>query len=160
MKRVKSIFPAMMLCMSVICSMAFVSCDSKEDEPAVPAAKSVAGEYTNSMTVTVMGSESVFENVTYTIVATSDSKVDVQISAFGNPPMRVPAFTVKDVVVSGTDGNYTLAETQFSGTTEAGKAYSGTLAGTVADNTLTANMSLQYGAMPMPMICSFTATKK
>lgn len=160
MKQVKSFFSAMLLCLSLICSVSFVSCDSKKDEPAVPAAKSAAGEYNNNMTVTVMGSESVFENVTYTLVATSDNKVDVQISAFGNPPMQVPAFTIKDVEVSGTNGKYTLAETKFSGTTDAGKAYSGTLAGTVADNTLTANMSLQYGAMPMPMICSFTATKK
>ena len=94
------------------------------------------------------------------VKATDDATVSVTLSSFGNPPMRVPEISITGVKVSGTDVTYTLAPTQFSGTTSDGKAYSGTLQGNFAANTITVKFNLQYGAMPMPMICSFTASKK
>lgn len=160
MKAIKTMFAMMMAVMSL--TMTVTACSSDDDEPqAAPgAAKSIEGVYTSDMTCTVMGQESTFENITFTLKATGDDALDINISAYGNPPMAVPAMDIKDVKVSGTDGSYTIAPTQFSGTTDAGKAYSGTLQGTFANNTLTISFQLQYGAMPMPMINTFKATKK
>lgn len=157
MKRVKAIFATMVLCMGMVAT--FTSCSDNDDEPATPAAKSVESVYTGPMTCNVMGSESVFENQTLTVTATDDTTVNVTISTFGNPPMQVPQLTITGVKVSGTDGKYSLARTEFSGSTDAGRAYSGTLEGSFADGAIKLDFSLQYGAMPMPMICSFTAPK-
>lgn len=135
------------------------SCGSDDDEPAVPAAKSVAGTYQGDMTCSVMGQESTFEDMTFTLTATGDATCDIEISTFGNPPMQVPAITIKDVKVSGTEGNYTLATTSFEGDLENGKKYSGTIEGTSLDGIIALKFTLNYGAMPMPMVCSFTAPK-
>lgn len=158
MKRLKTVFATMVLLLSV--SALAISCsDSNEDEPETPAAKSVEGTYSGDMTCSVMGDESTFEDMTFTLTAVDDATVDIAISSFGNPPMQVPGFTVSGVKVAGTDGKYALAPTEFSGETETGRAFSGTAQGSFDDNTLTVKFSLQYGAMPMPMICSFTAPK-
>lgn len=135
------------------------SCGSDDDEPAVPAAQSVAGTYHGDMTCSVMGQESTFEDMTFTLIATDDATVDIEISTFGNPPMQVPAITIKDVKVSGADGSYTLATTSFEGDLENGKKYSGTIEGTNVSGVMTLRFNLNYGAMPMPMICTFTAPK-
>lgn len=159
MKKVNRFFSMMMLCMGLIASL--VSCsDNDDDTPAVPAAESVAGTYSGNMTCSVMGSESVFEAMEFTLKATDDASVEVVIPSFGNPPMQLPQITIPGIAVSGTEGKYTLATKEFSGTTGDGKAYSGTIQGNVTDNTLMLQFNLQYGAMPMPMICSFTAPKK
>ncbi len=158
MKAIKTMFAMMMAVMSL--TMTVTACSDDEPQAAPGAAKSIEGVYTSDMTCTVMGQESTFENITFTLKATSDATLDINISAYGNPPMAVPAMDIKDVKVSGTDGSYIIAPTQFSGTTDAGKAYSGTLQGTFANNTLTISFQLQYGAMPMPMINTFKATKK
>lgn len=71
----------------------------------------------------------------------------------------MPGIVVSNVKVNGSDGNYTLDSTEFSGDLPNGKTYSGTLQGSFAANTLSVQFNLQYGAMPMPMICSFSAPK-
>lgn len=147
--------------MAIIFGMfALSSCSSDDDEPAVPAAQSVAGTYHGDMTCSVMGLELTFEDMTFTLTATGDATCDIEISTFGNPPIQVPAITIKDVKVSGTEGNYTLATTSFEGDLENGKKYSGTIEGSSVNGTLTLKFNLQYGTMPMPMICTFTAQKK
>lgn len=159
MKRTKRFLVSMMMCMAMVGVTTSCS-DNEENAPAMPAARSVEGNYHGDMTCTVMGDESVFENRTFTVTATDDATVVVTISSFGNPPMQVPEIVVEGVKVTGENDRYTLASTEFSGTTDAGKAYSGTLQGSVADNQLTAMFNLQYGAMPMPMICTFSAHSK
>lgn len=136
------------------------SCSDDNDEPSAPAAKSVEGTYFGDMSCTVMGSEDIFEDMTFVVKATDDSTVEVTTPVFGNPPMQMPSVVVPDVKVSGTDGNYTLAPTTYEGTTESGKKYSVVLQGSFSGGQLTINFNLQYGAMPMPMICSFTAPKQ
>lgn len=138
---------------------AMTSCSSDDDEQMPGAAKVVAGEYTSDLTCSVNDAESKFENVTVTIVEKSESTVDIKIGSYGNPPMQVPAFTVENVKVTGEDGNYTIANTNFEGTTENGKKYSGVLTGSYAGNKLSIKFNLQYGAMPMPMINTFESVK-
>lgn len=162
MKKIKAIFASMAMAITVLATCAmFTSCsDDDKDEPETPAATAITGSYTGDMTCSVMGSESTFEDLTITIASTDDATVSITLASFGEPPMQVPEITITGVKVAGTDGTYSIAESQFSGTTSSGRAYSGTTKGSVVDNNLTLNLQLQYGAMPMPMICTFTAPKK
>lgn len=137
------------------------SCSEKNDEPEeTPAAKSVAGTYKGDMTCSVMGQESTFGDMTFEVNATDDSTVSIKVSEFGEALMKVPSITINNVKVSGTEGTYSLATTSFSGETDNGKTYSGTLDGSYAADEITIRFNLQYGAMPMPMICTFTAPKQ
>lgn len=157
MKKFKSILMAMM---ALIALVGFTSC-SNDDEPSqTPAAKSVAGIYKGDMTCSVMGQESTFEGMTFTVTAVDDATISVAISSFGEPPMQVPAITIDGVKVSGSDGTYALASTDFGGDLANGKTYSGTLEGGYTSDKITIRFNLNYGAMPMPMICSFTAPKQ
>lgn len=158
MKTIKTMFAAMLAFLAVT---TLASCGDDNDDPdPTPAAKSVAGVYEGDMTCSVMGQESVFENMTFTVTATDDATVSIKISEFGEAPMKVPEITVTDVKVSGSEGTYALASTDFSGEMSNGKTYSGKLDGGYASDELTVRFNLQYGSMPMPMICTFTAPKK
>jgi hypothetical protein len=138
----------------------FSSCGTDDnDDVATPAARDIDGTYTADISCSVMGEASDFENMTFTVTATGDATVDITIPTFGEMPMQVPEFTVTGVKVSGADGTYTLDTTTFSGTLPNGKSYSGTLQGSYKDSRLSVQFNLQYGAMPMPMICSWTAPK-
>lgn len=158
MKNLKAIFAMLALSLGLVTTLS--SCSSDDKEKTTPAAKSVEGTYNGNMTCSVMGQESDFEDMTFTIASTDDATVNVNISTFGNPPMQVPEIHITGVKVSGTDGKYVLAPTEFSGKTSEGKAYSGTLQGSYDNGTITIQFNLQYGAMPMPMICKFSASKK
>lgn len=139
--------------------VSFTSCGSDDDDKATPGARDIAGTYTADMTCSVMGQASDFEALTFTVTATSDATVDITIPSFGEMPMQVPEFTVTGVKVNGADGTYTLDTTTFAGTLENGKSYSGTLQGDYKNGSLSVQFNLQYGAMPMPMICSWTAAR-
>lgn len=147
--------------MALIALISFSSCSDKNDSPqAAPAAKSVAGTYKGDMTCSVMGQESTFENMNVAVTAVDDATVNVQISEFGEAPMKVPSIMIEGVKVAGSDGTYSLATTTFNGEMENGKTYSGTLDGNYKSDVITVRFNLQYGSMPMPMICSFTAPKQ
>lgn len=138
-----------------------LSCsDNNDDKPATPAAKEITGTYKGDMTSSVMGSESVFEDMTVTVAAPDAATATLTISSFGNPPMQIPGITISGVKVSGEDGVYTLTTTAFSGQADSGTTYSGTAKGSYADGTIDIQFSLQYGAMPMPLICSFAGKKE
>ena len=107
-----------------------------------------------------MGSASTFENLTFSIEATDDATVAVTLPAFGEAPMAMPSLAITGVKVTEANGVVTLATTEVSGQIESGKNYTCTLSGSVTDKVLNIKFNLQYGAMPMPMICSSTATKK
>lgn len=150
---------AMVMAVVNLCLVS-TSCSNDKDEPVIPAAKSIAGSYKGNVKCVVGKSESTFENIAFSLAAPNDATVDITIGAFGNPPMAVPEFTVKGVKVTGADGTYALSPTEFNGTTDAGKKYSGTLKGAFAQGKLTVEFSLNYGAMPMALICTFTGTKQ
>lgn len=162
MKKIKTTLASAAMAVTVLatCAMLTSCSDDDKNEPATPAATAITGSYTGDMTCSVMGSESIFEDLTVTIAATDDATVSITLGSFGEPPMQVPEITITGVKVTGTDGTYAIAESQFSGTTSSGRAYSGTTKGSVVDSNLTLNLQLQYGAMPMPMICTFKAPKK
>ena len=76
--------------------------------------------------------------------------------------MGLPALEIPAVKVSGSNGAYAFSQESYAGTITvngAEKNYTVTLQGTLRDNTLTVNYSVQYGKMPMPMIAKFVCTK-
>lgn len=157
MKTIKTIFAAIV---AVASMLSLTSCGSDDnDAPKTPAAKSIAGTYSGDLSCSVMGQVSDYEDLTFTVTATSDSKVSIQLPAFGEAPMDLPSITAEDLEVTETDDTYTITQKEIKGTTSNGKEYTLIIAGSCRNSTLTLNYNLQYGKMPMPLICSVTAPK-
>ena len=157
-------FKTMMVMMLALVSMcvAFSSCSSDDDPVAVAAAKEIADTYTGSLDMTVMGEASTYDNLTMKIEAVDDATVKVTLPACGEGMMALPALEIPAVKVSGSNGAYAFSQESYAGTITvngAEKNYTVTLQGTLRDNTLTVNYSVQYGKMPMPMIAKFVCTK-
>ena len=155
MKKFKTMM-AMMLALVSMC-VAFSSCSSDDDDT-VAAAKEIAGTYTSSLDMTVMGQASTYDNLTMKIEAVDDAT----LPACGEGMMALPALEVPAVKVSGSNGAYAFAQENYAGTITvngAEKKYTVTLQGTLKNKTLTVNYSVQYGKMPQPMIGKFVCTK-
>ena len=159
MKKFKFSFAAMMVAMLTMC-VAFTSCSNDDDT--VAAAKEIAGSYTSTLEMTVMGQASTYDNLTMKIEAVDDATAKVTLPACGEGMMSLPALEVPAVKVSGSNGAYAFSQKSYAGTVTvdgAEKKYTVTLEGTLKDNTLTVNYSVQYGNMPMPMIAKFICKK-
>ena len=159
MKKFKTMM-AMMLALVSMC-VAFSSFSSDDDDT-VAAAKEIAGTYTSSLNMTVMGQASTYENLTMKIEAVDDATVKVTLPACGEGMMALPALEVPAVKVSGSNGAYAFSQESYAGTVTvngAEKKYTVTLQGTFKDNTLTVKYSLQYGKMPQAMIGKFVCKK-
>ena len=158
MKKVKNLFFMLMAVMAVVM---LSSCGGDDDNVDVlpGAAKIVAGNYVATMNCEVMKQLLTYENVSVSIVAKDDATVDIKVSSFGEGGRKLDPVDIKDVKVTGEDGNYAITSKEFSGTTENGKAYSGVVTGTYVAGKLSLVYSLQYGSMPMPMQNTFEAQK-
>lgn len=156
MRIIKSFFVSLFLGLGIVSVLS--SCSSKDEEPTIPGAESIAGTYKGNMTCSVMGEESVFENMVFIIDALDNTTVNIEIPSFGNPPMQVSGFVIPGVKVTGENGSYTLTSTEFAQESN-GKKVSGNIQGSSVNDVISLNFSLNYGAMPMPMICSFSAPK-
>jgi hypothetical protein len=158
MRKVKNLFFMLMAVMAVVMVS---SCGGDEDNVDVlpGAAKIVAGNYVATMNCEVMKQLLTYENVSVSIVAKDDATVDIKASSFGEGGRNLDPVDIKDVKVTGEDGNYAITSKDFSGTTENGKAYSGVVTGTYVAGKLSLVYSLQYGSMPMPMQNTFEAQK-
>ena len=158
MRKVKNLLVLMMAVMAVVM---LSSCGGDDDNVDVlpGAAKIVAGNYVATMNCEVMKQLLTYENVSVSIVAKDDATVDIKVSSFGEGGRKLDPVDIKDVTVTGEDGNYAFTSKEFSGTTENGKAYSGVVTGTYVAGKLSLVYSLQYGSMPMPMQNTFEAQK-
>lgn len=147
--------------MAVMAVVMVSSCGGDEDNVDVlpGAAKIVAGNYVATMNCEVMKQMFTYENVSVSIVAKDDATVDIKVSSFGEGGRALDPVDIKDVKVTGENGNYAITSKEFSGTTENGKAYSGVVTGTYVAGKLSLVYSLQYGSMPMPMQNTFEAQK-
>ena len=90
MKKFKFSFAAMMVAMLTMC-VAFTSCSNDDDPVAVAAAKEIAGSYTSSLDMTVMGQASTYDNLTMKIEAVDDATVKVTLPACGEGMRALPA---------------------------------------------------------------------
>ena len=113
MKKFKTMM-AMMLALVSMC-VAFSSCSSDDDDT-VAAAKEIAGTYTSSLDMTVMGQASTYENLTMKIEAVDDATVKVTLPACGEGMMALPALEVPAVKVSGSNGAYAFSQENYAGT--------------------------------------------
>ena len=158
MKKVKNLFFMLMAVMAVVM---LSSCGGDDDNVDVlpGAAKIVAGNYVATMNCEVMKQLLTYENVSVSIVAKDDATVDIKVSSFGEGGRALDPVDIKDVKVTGENGNYAITSKEFRGTTENGKAYSGVVTGTYVAGKLSLVYSLQYGSMPMPMQNTFEAQK-
>ena len=104
MKKFKTMM-AMMLALVSMC-VAFSSCSSDDDPVAVAASKEIAGTYTGSLDMTVMGTASTYDNLTMKIEAVDDATVKVTLPACGEGMMALPALEVPAVKASGSNGAY------------------------------------------------------
>lgn len=155
MKHLSTLLAGLALCLAPM----LTSCSEDDPEDFNPAAQAVAGTYRGDMTCSVMGQESVFEGMSATLAAQDESTATLTLSSFGTPPMQIPGITISGIKVSEKDGGYVLAPTEFS-QESGGRKCSGTLSGSVEGSLLSMRISLQYGAMPMPLICTLTASRQ
>ena len=142
--------------------VAFSSCSSDDDNDTAGGAKEIAGSYTSTLEMTVMGTASTFDNLTMKIEAVDDATVKVTLPACDKGMMPLPALEVPAVKVSGSNGAYAFSQESYAGTVTVDgeeKKYTVTLQGTFKDNTLTVNYQLQYGKMPAAMIAKFVCKK-
>lgn len=159
-------FMAMMIAAVAVC-VGFASCgDDDDDEIVIPAAQTIAGNYTGEVTITVMGSDSK-SNGTYEIKKIDETHVSMTTPALGEGAMAMPAITVNSIpvttsTISGAEViSATMAEAKGTITVNgAEKAY--TFSNIVIKNSgkkISIVYSLQYGKMPMTMDYSFTGEK-
>ena len=161
MKKFKTMM-AMMLALVSMC-VAFSSCSSDDDNVAVAAAKEIAGSYTSTLDMTVMGEASTHDNITMKIEAVDNATVKVTLPACGEGIMSLPALEVPAVKVSGSNGAYAFSQENYAGTVTvngAEKKYTViSLQGTLKNNILTVNYTVQYGKMPAPVIGKLVCKK-
>lgn len=161
MKSNRFLFSSLALCAAAASMTLFTACDKNNDpdDPSKALSEQVQGSYTGDMTCTVMNSPSTYEGMVYEVSTNGNSAVDITLPGFGEGAMKMPDITVTGVVLKEKGDVTELAPTQVQGTSETGKTYQCTLAGSVAGDELTLSYNIQYGAMPMPLICTVTAHK-
>lgn len=158
-------FLAMMIATVALCA-SFTSCGDDDDEKTVPAAESLAGTYTGTLSISVMGTEST-DTVSYVITKEDDTHVKMTIPAAGSGMMSLPSITVDNIPVTTSTVNgaevVSASVSTVSGTINVNgtdKSYTFNDIVIVGQNkTAAINYSLQYGKMPAAMVCAFKGTK-
>ena len=160
--KIKSFMTMMMVAVTIV--LGVCSCGSDDDEPQAPVANQVAGSYTGTETLTVMGeAEESSETIEFT--KATDVSVDVTLPKYGEGMMTVPALPVKGISLTKNGNTITDKLAKYEGTVTtangAEKAY------TISDITVIFNdkavvmtFTQKYGNMPFAFEGSFTGTRK
>lgn len=146
---------------AVIASFAAVlACNKNEGKEEIPTgtatAEAVAGTYSGTFTMSVMGSSAGTENLDCTISAVSDNTVDIVLDPFTAMGTMEFALSAEGVSVTEADGGYTLTGSidTMSGETH----ITGSVSGTVAvDGSSEITFEFTPGAMPMSITGVFTS---
>ncbi len=173
MRKIKTM-KAMMMAMCV--GLVFASCSSSSNDPIDPNnnnnggnkeekvdyAKTIAGSYTNKLSMTVMQQESVYKNATVVIDRVDSTHVDITLPSAGSGQMALPALKVEKVEVTDNSGEYKFAVENYTGSVSVDgeqKNFTVTLQGAYSkDGVVTLDYTLQYGKMPMAMIAKFDSS--
>ena len=150
--KIKSFMTMAMATVAFVFSMS--ACSSSDDEAEAPVANQVAGSYTGTETLTVMGeADESIETIEF--IKATDVSVDVTLPKYGEGMMTVPALPVKGITLTK------------SGNTITGKLDGSEKAYTISDLTVIFNdktvvmtFTQKYGNMPFAFEGQFTGTKK
>ena len=141
------------------------SCSSSnDDEPEVPVATQVAGSYTGTETLTVMG-EADESTETIEFTKATDVSVDVTLPKYGEGMMTVPALPVKGISLTKSGNTITGKLDKYEGTVKTAdgseKAYTiSDITVIFNDKTVVMTFSQKYGNMPFAFDGQFTGTRK
>lgn len=154
----------MMLVAAATVVMSFTSCGSDDDEPQVPVATQVAGSYTGSELMIVMG-EPDEDTKTFEFTKSTDTSVDMMIPEYGEGMMSLPKMPVKNIPLTKSGNTITGKLAKYEGTVTnasgAEKAYTvSDIVVIVNDKTVVVTFKLKYGNMPFDFEGQFTGTKK
>ena len=152
---------SMMMTMAAVALVFGVSsCGSDDaDVPEAPVATQVAGPYTGTETLTVMG-EPDESTETFEFTKATDVSVDVTLPEYGEGMMTIPALPVKGIMMTKSGNTISGKLDKYEATTEAGKAY--TISDIVvlfSDNTVVMTFKMKYGNMPFDFEGQFTGNR-
>lgn len=143
----------------------FCSCSSDDDDEQVVAVPAqVAGSYTGTEVLTVMG-EPDESTATFEFKESSAQTIDMTIPSYGMDMMTLPALPVKNIILVKSGDNITgkVAKYESVVTNSDGSEKAFTLTDlTVIFNgkTVVVTFTLKYGNMPFAFEGQFTGTKK
>jgi len=152
---------SMMMTMAAVALVFGVSsCGSDDaDVPEAPVATQVAGPYTGTETLTVMG-EPDESTETFEFTKATDVSVDVTLPEYGEGMMTIPALPVKGIMLTKSGNTISGKLDKYEGTTETEKAY--TISDIVvlfSDNTVVMTFKMKYGNMPFDFEGQFTGNR-
>ena len=111
--KIKSFMTMMMAAVAIVLGTS--SCSSSDDDPEAPVASQVAGSYTGTETLTVMGeAEESSETIEFT--KATDVAVDVTLPKYGEGMMTVPALPVKGISLTKSGNTITGKLAKYEGT--------------------------------------------
>ena len=161
--KIKSFMMMSMAAMAFVFGMSSCS-SSNDDEPEVPVATQVAGSYTGTETLTVMG-EADESTETIEFTKATDVSVDVTLPQYGEGMMTVPALPVKGIMLTQSGNTITGKLDKYEGTVKTAdgseKAYTiSDITVIFNDKTVVMTFSQKYGNMPFAFDGQFTGTRK
>ena len=161
--KIKSFMMMSMAAMAFVFGMSSCS-SSNDDEPEVPVATQVAGSYTGTETLTVMG-EADESTETIEFTKATDVSVDVTLPKYGEGMMTVPALPVKGISLTKSGNTITGKLDKYEGTVKTAdgseKAYTiSDITVIFNDKTVVMTFSQKYGNMPFAFEGQFTGTRK
>lgn len=157
--------------MAILCFImpAFVSCDKDDDKDEQAAVSKVIGSYTGTLDAIVMNVDCDMPGeYTVTIQKEPKEKDEVQVvipeTSFKYPGSErentIPSFTIPEVDVKSSGNNrYVISEDDYSVTIN-GVEYSGSIHGTITNQTAEISYIITPGAMPMPISYKFKGVQK
>ena len=156
--KIKSFMMMTMAAVSLVFGVS--SCGSDDDDvPEAPVAAQVAGSYTGTEILTVMGEPD--ENTeTFEFTKASDVSVDVTLPEYGEGMMTIPALPVKGIMLTKSGSTINGKLDKYEGTTEAGKAYTvSDIVVLFSDKTVVMTFKMKYGNMPFDFDGQFTGNR-
>lgn len=164
----KSFMTMMMAAVAIVLGVS--SCSNDDDEPEVPAAAQVVGNYTGPEVIKVEGEEeeSSNETKTYVFAKMSDTSIDMTVPEMGMGMMTIPSFSVKNIPLVKSGKSIIGSISKYDGTVinAAGAEKNFTITKLLVSfedvpkgKAVAVTFSLKYGAMPMAMMTTFTGDR-
>ena len=163
--KINSFLKVMMAAVAVVIGVC--ACSSDDDEPEVAVASQVAGTYTGTNVILIMG-EGDEETVTYEFTKSSETTIDMTIPQSGDGMMAIPPLTVKNIPLTKIGKSITGSLSSYAGTVlnSAGAEKAFTVSNLMVmfedvpkGKAVVATFTLKYGSMPFDMVTTFNGDK-